>query len=158
MLITLAAAALACGIEHARYSLRTAPDVSAQFLAVESRPDWPGGLAFRIHMRRTRRDYWFLPWGGGTDDRQHLASTLDVRTPGWAPPSPDGGPRPQGDVDYIAVDAAYTVLTNLPKHGDRAPAHILLPNLGDALWRQPALLEPRDGAPRQFFDLIGCAK
>lgn len=158
VLALLVIAALHCKVDHARYALRTAPDITATFAPVESGRDWPSQLAFRLHLGATGRTYWFLPWNGGTDGRQHLASTTDVASPGWTPPSPDDGPRPIGDTDYLGMDASYAVLDSVPKRGGRAPAHILLPNLGAALWYQPQMLDPRDTAPRQFFDLVACGR
>ena len=151
-------AAMLCKVDYAHYVLRTSTTVTAQFRPVDSGRDWPSRLAFRVHLEATGRTYWFLPWNGGTDGRQHLASTTDVERPGWHPPSPDDGPRPIGDTDYLATDASYRVLASAPERGEQAPAHILLPNLGDALWHQPTMLEPRDTAPKQFFDLVGCGR
>jgi hypothetical protein len=166
MVIALAAAvaSLSCTVEHARYSLRTAPDITASFRDVNTAraangwDDWPSHVAFRVHMGRTNRTYWFLPWSGGTDGQQHLASTTDVDAPDWKPPDPDGGPRPLGDFDYVATDARYSVLESIPHRGGIAPAHILIPRLGDALWHQVKSLNPRHGAPRQFFDLLSCTR
>ena len=93
---------------------------------------------------------------GGTDDLQNLASTTDVTAPGWKPPDPDDGPRPLGDLDYIATDAGYTIIDDIPRRRGIAPAHILIPQLGDRLWHQWPNVEPRDGAPKQFFDLVAC--
>ena len=153
LFVLFAAASLAsCRIDHAHYVLRTAPGVTADFRPVDSGGDWPAGLAVRIHFRESGQAYWFLPWDGGTDDLQHLASTTDVDGAGWRPPSPDGGPRPYGDVDYIATDRTYAVIDRAPKRGAPAPAHILLPNLGDRTWHPN-----RDGAPKQFFDLTSCS-
>lgn len=165
MLVAFAAvvAALSCNVEHARYSLRTAPDITASFRdvttsrAAGSFDDWPSHVAFRIHMGKTNRTYWFLPWPGGSDDLQHLASTTDVDAPSWKPPNPDNGPRPLGDFDYIATDARYNIIDSIPHRGGFAPAHILIPRLGDALGHQVADLNPRDRAPKQFFDLVGCS-
>ncbi len=143
--------------------MRTAPSITASFRNVNTAKaasgwdDWPSHLAFRVHMGKTNRTYWFLPWPGGADDLQHLASTTDVDAPDWKPPNPDGGPRPLGDFDYIATDAQYNVIDSIPHRGDTAPAHILIPRLGDALWHQVAELNPRDGAPKQFFDLVACS-
>jgi hypothetical protein len=156
-LMLAAAASLSCRVELAHYTLRTAPDVTAVFRDVESGRDWPSRLAYVIHMGKTGRTYWFLPWSGGTDDLQHLASTKDIDAAGWAPPSPDGGPRPQGDIDYLATDRAYNVIDAPPSRGQTAPAHILLATLGDRLWHQRTTLGPRDGAAKQFFDLTSCS-
>lgn len=159
-----AVAALSCPAEHARYALRTAPGITAEFRAVDNPrgadgiANWPSGLAFAIHLARTGRTYWFLPAPGGTNDAQYLVSTSAVTAPGWAPPDPDGRtPRPLGQLDYLATDARYTVIDAIPQRGGPAPAHILVPGLGSALWHQPRDLDPRDGAPKQFFDLVGCS-
>lgn len=165
MLFVLAAAvaSLSCTVEQARYSMRTAPDITASFRDVNTKraaggiDDWPSHLAFRIHMAKTNRTYWFLPAPGGTNDLQYLVSTTDLDAPGWKPPNPDGGPRPLGDFDYIATDADYNVIDHIPLRGGPAPAHILVPELGDRLWHQSPIIEPRDGAPKQFFDLVECA-
>jgi hypothetical protein len=161
IVLVTAASALSCNVEQAHYVLRTAPDITAGFQdtntrrAADSIDDWPSHLAFRIHLAKPGRTYWFLPWSGGTDGQQHLASTTDVNAPNWTPPNPDGGPRPIGDIDYLATDAEYAVINSIPHRGGAAPAHILLPNLGEALWyRTPA--DQRDSAPKQFFDLVGC--
>jgi len=142
-----------CPVEQARYVLRTEPTVVARFMKVESGADWPQGLALRLDFHG--RHAWFLPWNGGTDGRQNVSSTLDPTQPGWTPPSPDGGPRPLGDFEYIGLDATYRLLEAAPKRGEPAPAHFLLPHLDDAL-RHPQGDRPRDSLPRQFFDLIGC--
>jgi hypothetical protein len=149
--IVLAAAVASCHVDSARYVLRTAPDVTAQFRRLEPSVDWPAGLALGVHFAKSGRTYWFLPWGGGTDDLQHLASTADVTAREWRPPSPDGGPRPIGNVDYIAMTRAFRVIDATPRRGDVAPAHLLLPNLGDQTWHSN-----RDAAPKQLFDLVGC--
>lgn len=156
MIALLAASAAPCPIENARYALRTRPQVQAYFVPVDGGPDWPGGLALATYFADTGRTHWWIPWNGGTDDRQNLASTTDVRAPGWHPPSADGGPRPLGDLEYIATDAAYAVIDAIPQRGDRAPAHILLPGLGDAVWHG-GFPDRRDSAPKQFFDLVDCS-
>jgi hypothetical protein len=156
MLLALAAVALAqCPVEKARYALRTEPDVTAYFRDVESGREWPGGIALATHFKGTGRTYWWLPWYGGADGARHVASTTDVRSPGWQPPSPDGGPRPRGDLDLIATNANYTVLTTLPARGGIAPAHFMLLQLSDVMWHQAG--EQRDSAVRQFFDLVDCS-
>lgn len=155
LLAALLATIATCPVEHARYALRTTPTTVATFVKVETGPEWPAGLAFRIDAGQSGRSYWFLPWNGGSDGAQHLASTTDIRAPNWTPPSPDGGPRPLGDLDYIATDASYGVLAAVPRRGQTAPAHILLPTLDDRL-RHPLGGQARDSLPRQFFDLIDC--
>lgn len=151
--LSISAAVTTCPIEDARYALRTEPSVAAQFLRVDSGPDWPQGLALRLDFHGRRE--WLLPWNGGTDGRQNVASTLDPTTPSWTPPSPDGGPRPLGNFEYLGFDATYALLEAAPKREELAPAHFLLPHLDDAL-RHPRGDSSRDSIPRQFFDLVAC--
>jgi len=154
--LAVAAALSTCKVEHARYTLRTAPSVTAGFVAVKSGPDWPSRVAYWIDLGRTGRKIWYVPWEGGTDGRHNLASTTPVDAPGWTPPSPDGGPRPMGNTQYIGTNAAYGVIDHMPNRGEPAPAHILLPELDDAL-RHPADWKARrESVPTQFFDLTGC--
>ncbi len=155
MLVALAAAAAlsACKADHARYVLRDTPEITARFVPVDTGRDWPSHLALGVHFARTGDTDWFLPWPGGTDDQQNLASTTDVRASGWTPPSPDGGPRPLGDLMYLAFDAGYRVIDDIPVRGRSAPAHFILPELGDRAWH--ADVDRRDSAPKQMFDLDG---
>jgi hypothetical protein len=147
--------ALSCTVEEAHYKLRTAPDVTARFQDVKTTrdasgvDDWPGHVAFGIHLQKANRTFWFLPWPGGTDGLLHLASTTDINASDWKPPNPDDGPRPLGDLDYLATDAQYTFLDHIPRRGEEAPAHILLENLGSRMgpWE-----------PKQFFDLVACTR
>jgi len=159
--LAVAASALSCNVEQAHYTLRTAPDITATFRALKPRAgsvgadDWPSHLALSIHLAKTNRTYWFLPEPDGTAHLQHFASTTDVTAPDWKPPSSDGGPRPLGEIDYVATDANYKVIDAVPRLGDLAPTHILFAGLGEALWyRTP--WDRRDGAPKQFFDLAAC--
>ncbi|WP_244220709.1 hypothetical protein [Xanthomonas vasicola] len=94
-----------CAVDNARYALRDDAGVQAEFHAVTSGRQWPAQLALRVHSSHTGLDAWFLPWNGGSDGNQHLASSTDVTAQGWQPPDPDGGPRPLGDVGYIGTDA-----------------------------------------------------
>src|SRR4051812_37596775 len=106
-LFALAAASMTqCSIERAHYVLRHNPDVTAHFRTIHSGPDWPSGLALAVHHKSSGKTFWWLPWAGGTDGLQNVASTQDVTKPGWRPPSPNGGPRPYGNRQYVGTDAA----------------------------------------------------
>lgn len=157
LVLAAALATTACPVERAQYQLRDDPAVSAGFVAVASGPAWPSQLALRLHSARSGRAYWFLPWNGGSDGRQHLASTTDVNAAGWQPPSPDGGTRPLGDIEYLGTDADYRLLDQVPVAGGAAPAHLLLPDLREALWYRAAPTQ-REHIARQFFDLLGCRR
>ena len=143
-----------CRVEDASYALRHKPGITATFRSVDSGADWPAEVALAIRFADTGRTYWWLPWSGGTDDKQNVASTTDVTRPDWRPPSPDGGLRPLGDMEYIGTNANYDVIDNIPRRGGVAPAHMLFTSLGDAAWHWSTI--QRDSAPKQFFDLIGC--
>ena len=143
------AAIIACPVENAHYALRHTPGVTAYFRDVDSGPDWPGGVALAVHVRRTGVTTWWLPWRGGSDNLQNLASTTDVRAPGWKPPSPDGGPRPLGNREYLGADARYTIIDDIPLRGGPAPAHMLIPTGGSS--RETVFLA------KQFFDLVKCS-
>ncbi|MBV9549400.1 MAG: hypothetical protein JO256_06965 [Alphaproteobacteria bacterium] len=146
-----------CKIENARYQQRFAPDITARFQDVESGRDWPTKVALLIHIGKTNRNYWWLPYPGGSNGEQYLASTTDVMAPGWVAPSPDDGrQRPLGDVSYLGMNSKYDVLNDMPYKGRAAPAHFFIHDLGEALWyRTPS--DKRDGNTRQFFDLVSCS-
>ncbi|WP_230582153.1 hypothetical protein [Xanthomonas arboricola] len=157
MLALMVALALSgCAAQDAHYVLRDHPDMRAEFHQVASGPQWPSHLALRVHSTSSGRDAWFLPWNGGSDGSQHMASTTDVTAPGWHAPDPEGGPRPLGDVSYIGTDVDYRVFSEVPRLGAPAPAHFLLPDLREAVWYR-AGSEQRLDIARQFFDLNGCA-
>lgn len=157
VMVAAAASLGSCKVEDAVYQQRSAPSISARFLTVASGPDWPSGLVLQMHFGKSGRTYWWLPWNGGTNGQQNLASTTDVTAPGWKPPHPeDGRARPLGDVSYIGMDAQYNVMQAVPRRGDLAPAHFLVPDLSQALWyRTPP--DARDRDARQFFDLASCS-
>ena len=147
-LMVLAAAALQCPVENAHYVLRHHPGTTASFRPVASSADWPGGLVLVVHSGAAGKTSWWLPAPGGTNNLQYLVSTTDVDTPGWQPPHPDGGPRPEGYREYIGTDAAYDVIDDIPHRGTAAPAHILIPQAGSS---------HDEIFAKQFFDLAGCS-
>ncbi|AZR28064.1 hypothetical protein [Xanthomonas vasicola] len=76
--LMMALAVSGCAVENARYTLRDDAGVQAEFHAVASGPQWRAQLALRVHSSHTGLDAWFLPWNGGSDGSQHLASSTDV--------------------------------------------------------------------------------
>ena len=153
MLIALlahaAVSAGGCPVQDAHYLLRRHPDFSAEFHNVAASPDWPSGVALAVHSGKTGLTTWWLPWTGGTDNLQNLASTTDVTARDWRPPSPDGGPRPMGNREYLGADEGYNVLSDLPRRGGIAPAHMLIPNAGSS--------QDQAFPAKQFFDLVSCS-
>jgi hypothetical protein len=148
-LFALAAASMTqCPVERAHYVLRHNSDVTAHFRMVDSGSDWPSGLALAVHHKSSGKTFWWLPWAGGTNDLQNVASTEDVTKRGWRPPNPDGGPRPYGDRQYVATDAAYNVLSGWLHRGTMAPAHILF---ADSAGAHDTVFPTK-----QFFDLVSC--
>lgn len=153
MIALLAFAALSaaeCPTERAQYSLRGRPDISASFRSIESGKDWPSHVALAIRSGATGKTTWWLPWQGGTDGRTNIAVTTDVTMPDWAPPSPDDGPRPFGDRQFIATDSNYTVMGGVPRLGEPAPAHMLNPEAGGS----GDYIFP----VKQFFGFVGCSR
>lgn len=149
-LFVLAAASVSqCRVEDAHYVLRYAPDVTAYFQPVDSSPNWPSGVALVIRSSKSGKASWWLPWSGGTNNLQHLASTTEIDARNWRPPNPDDGPRPFGDREFIGTNATYDVLGDIPRGGKLAPAHMLIPNAGgshDAIF-----------VTKQFFDPVRCS-
>lgn len=149
-LLALAASTVAhCPVERAQYKLRHHPDWTAYYHEVDSGPDWPSGIALAIHNRRSGATSWWLPWNGGTDGMQNVASTEDVTRKGWKPPSPDGGPRPQGNRQYLGFTAAYDLIPRVPRRGETAPSHMLFPNSAGA--------GDKAFGWKDFFDLVSCS-
>jgi len=143
------AAAVTCPVENAHYHLRHMDKVTLTFTPVAASRDWPSGVALAVHNSWSHHTNYFLPWNGGNDGRQNVAHTTDVTQPDFNLPSPDGGPGRLGDMVYIAADAGYNILDEIPKKGAAAPAHILLSDLSDSDWKD-------DATVKQFFDLDGC--
>jgi hypothetical protein len=149
LMMFAAVAAVGCRAENARYALRHDPDITAFLRKIDSGPDWPSGLVLAVHSRKSDQTSWWLPWNGGTDGRQNIASTTPVTDAGWRPPDPDGGPRPHGNRELLSMDSAYNVLDRVPEAGRAAPAHMLISNSGSS--SDPVFTS------RQFFDLVGCS-
>lgn len=159
LFMAVAAASLACPVEKASYALRGAPQVTAHFRKVDSGDDWPSHLALATTFALSKHTYWWVPWNGGSNGQQNVASTTDASRPGWHPPSPDDGPRPHGDLEYFGADASYTFLNAVPAAGQPAPAHFMLPYLGSSLFHSrdgDDVVESSTPDTKQFFDLVGC--
>ena len=149
-LLALAASSVSqCPVERAQYVLRHHPRWTAHYRQVVSGPDWPSDLALAIHDQKSGDTSWWLPWNGGTDGLQNIASTEDVTAKGWHAPDPDGGPRPQGNRQYIGFDAAYDLIGGVPRRGDPAPAHMLFPDSAGS--------GDKTFGWKTFFDLVDCA-
>ena len=148
LLLAVAASTAQCPAERARYVLRGDPATTASFAPAPANNDWPSGLVLTIRSRRTGQSSWWLPWNGGSNNLQNLASTTNPRAKGWRPPNPDGGPRPFGDREYIGTDAGYTIVGDIPRRGGVAPAHMLVPQAGSS--------QDKIFTGKQFFDLVGC--
>lgn len=141
------AAASPCPVERAHYVLRDDAGVTARFHSIRTEPAWPGGLALAVRIARSGRTYWLLPADGGTRDRPFAKL---ARGPG----SPPGGLA--GSTDFLHTDESYRFLRPVPRRGDPAPAHLLLPHFGREIWYASDRSDERDAFPRSFFDLVGC--
>jgi len=141
----LAGALTNCPVERADYRLRGAQTATARFLAVPQDENWTTGLALRVRVAASGRDYWFLPWEGGTDMRTNLAWVREANAP-----RPDQPLR--RDLEMHATDAAWNLLPSVPRLGGTAPAHLLIPDLSRLIWTSA----DRDVLERNFFDLTAC--
>ena len=137
-----------CPVERAGYILSGQPDFTAEFHPVASNVDWPSGVALAIHSAKTGRTWWFLPWGGGTDGRQHMR---------WVRVAGDGldGLRISADQDFLAVDQMFEFIADLPKMGRVGPMHFVLPGLDRQLWYASPIKE-RENMRQAFFHLLQC--
>lgn len=138
-----------CPVEHARYVLRHHPEWTAEYQEIDSGSAWPSGLALAVHNGLSGKTSWWLPWNGGTDGLQNVASTEDVTVPGWRPPDPDGSPRPNGNRQYLGFDAAYNLIGRVPSRGAPGPSHMLFPDSAGA--------GDRVFGWKDFFDLESCS-
>jgi hypothetical protein len=156
MIAALAAAittlSATCPLDGALYQLRGAPGVTARFEARTPSADWVAKFGLSIRSAKTGATYFLLPYSGnGQGITTHFASVMDLN----APPDPDSAKgRPIGDLDYLAVDQSYRFDQSFhAETGKHAPAHILIPELQEALWYRA---DKREGVPMAFFDLVGC--
>ncbi|TWB37268.1 hypothetical protein [Nitrospirillum pindoramense] len=150
----IAAAKSPCTIDRASYQLHGNPQFTAGFRDVGHHENWQSTLAFFVRSNSTGKTYWFL-FDAGTARYINLISTTDVTAPGWHPPDPDGGTRPLGELHYFAANADLTFNESLPKAGDAAPDHILLPDLSEVMAYKAT---PRETVQTAFFDNTGCAQ
>jgi hypothetical protein len=149
-----AAPAVGCKTARARYEMMGAPGFTAGFRPEPKRPGWLTDVSFFLRSAQTGKTFWFL-FDEGSARYVNMISTTDVTAPGWAPPDPDGGARPLGEMHYLAADAALKFDPRLPRQDAPAPTYVLLPDLAETLWYRQ-----RDGAkeaaPTAFLKLVGC--
>jgi hypothetical protein len=148
--LILAASVTSCPVADATYQVRNQPEVTARFRGVSKTENWPSGLALQVHVRPSGRSYWFLPWQGGTDQRTNMAWVKEKA-------SPVEFQDARRDLLVINTDGNYNVLSEVPKSGDIAPSHFLMPDLGPVIYYSTTA-EQRDSIARTFFDLISCGK
>ena len=151
--LPVAAADGDCAIENAQYRLMHSSAVSAGFRAIPKHPEWLSGIAFYIRSNTTHRTFWFL-FDAGSGRYVHLISTADVTGSDWAPPPPQGGPRPLREMLYMAADDDLRFSLVIPQQGSKAPTYILLPDLPERMWYEA---EPREAVPLDIFKLIRCS-
>lgn len=143
-----------CTTAHARYEMMGAPGFTAGFRPEPKRPGWLTDVAFFVRSDQSKKTFWFL-FDVGTARYINLISTTDATAPDWAPPPPDGGARPLGEMHFMAADAALKFSLDLPRQSAAAPVYILLPDLSEKLrYGQKGL--DQEEAPTAFFKLTGC--
>lgn len=149
--LLLAGAVASCPVERASYTLRGNTGITARFAPAPTSADWPAGLLLSISFARSGHTWSALPWNGGTDGRQHLRL---VRVPGDRLPADVKASAV--DLDFLSTGEGYGFSAAVPRRGERAPAHLLLPGAGGVL--RHATADPvRDELPTAFFDLADCA-
>jgi hypothetical protein len=142
-----------CPVERAKYVLR-GTTISAKFTPRRPTQDWPTAVEFSIHSDAPQATYVFLPYeGNGQGIVTHLASVENSASP----PAPDEKTgRPPGDLDYLVADPSYQFDQQFrPVPGARAPAHVLIPGLQEALHYR-AGKDHKQNVPLAFFDLVAC--
>ncbi|HZZ66617.1 MAG TPA: hypothetical protein VFE18_00445 [Phenylobacterium sp.] len=142
----------ACPVGRAVYAMAGRPDVTAGFRFVSKREGWLSEWALYVASAKTGRRYWFL-FDEGSAQYVNLISTEDVTKPGWSPPPSDGGPRPLGEMHYLASDDGLSYSLDLPDQRRAAPRFILLPDLSEVLWSRA---QPREAVPVAVFKQTGC--
>lgn len=152
VMLAAASPAPACSVERARYVLRADPTVTAFFHPVDRTSDWVAGVAMEIRLGRTGRTSWWLPFHGGTIDRNGVRWTALRGTPQAEP----GYPYPLGDLLYFEFDADYGMNIEIPTRGVAAPSHFFLNDLREVFWYRDDSAN-RSSPPRSLFDLAGCA-
>jgi hypothetical protein len=145
-----------CRVEDATYTLSADPAFTAGFRSRPPIAGWLTDVFFYVRSAKSGRTYWFM-FDEGSARYVTLISTTDVTRPDWRPPSPDGGPRPLGDMTYIAADRQLRFQQReIPKRRDVAPYYVLLPDLPEKLWYAMPLEWGREGVPMGFFKQSGC--
>jgi len=130
-------------------------------------------IASDLYLRLTtpQRDYWFtFSVSQGYGGISVLPITDPYVEPGptslLAPPYGDNqaGATSEdvgGWLRFLAFDAELGIADDPPVRGDEAPAHILLPELGQGLWYAASAFTSdaaadRDPMPRGLFARTGC--
>lgn len=147
-----------CSYGQARYSLKSKPDVTAEFV---SRPNQAPQLPLFLHvnMHSVGWDNWYeFDVGSGYSDIG-LISINNPQAPNWQPPDPDGRRgRPHQDEVYYPIDQNLNFLVDVPTLSGSAPKYFFIPNLGQHIWYDTR--NPPSGKryyfPRALFVLDRC--
>lgn len=143
-------AVAACPIVGSRYTGEHG--AVATFRNVGRRTGWVSDLALGIQGGQGLPTHWFL-FDRGSARYINLISTTDVTRKGWAPPSPDGGERPLGDMHFISATRSLAVTPTVPTSRDAAPSYLMLPDLPEVLARRAT---PPEDIRLFFFKLAHC--
>lgn len=163
-----------CPAERAVYAFETQDGAFlATFIPARSRASMASDLYLRLST--TQRNYWFAfamssGYGGMTllpvSDPYHASAAengphmlLDALEEEEADGTvSDGG---LSSLRFYALDAALDFIEEPPAKGEHAPEFVLMPELGVALWYDPASLTEdtaaeRDTMPRGIFRRTRC--
>lgn len=162
---------LACGAAQASYRLDADPRFGARFVRLGFRAS--GDSPYFLRLTTPAQAYWFRfamsnGYGGMT--------LIPVRDPSRADPAEGAQDLQQtpAELEEFTIIAerlrVYTLDRQLqfldyppdPEAGrDDAPPFLLMPEMGNLLWYEPALLNGREGTPREamprgLFRLAAC--
>ncbi|OJW69915.1 MAG: hypothetical protein BGO57_11695 [Sphingomonadales bacterium 63-6] len=166
-------AAASCPVERALYTLPAeGGDIHAAFIPARN---WPSA-ASNLYLKLTtaQRDYWFsfaisngyggislLPVENPYDERAQDSGPASTLPEAERPEDEEAQIELLAQLRFLSMDRDLNVAENPPSAGEEAPPYLMMPELGQALWYDAALLttDPaaeRDDMPRGVFRISTC--
>jgi hypothetical protein len=148
---------LSCTAENAVYKLRGQPGAELRLLKAPHPLNAYTDLAARVSV--DGGTYWFTFTSSNGYSRDYMISTTDpfveAKDEESAQAETENDEGDEADLsEFHAFDAAYNVIEGSPRSGQPAPAHILAPGVGSAIWYST----PRRELNRSVWDLSACAE
>lgn len=162
-----AAETAGCPSERAVYTLESGGDTfTIALVPARSYASMASDLYFKLTT--TQRSYWFslaMSQGYGGMTLLPVGDPYDESARNDGPrqllDDDEGGDDLLPSLRFYTLDASLAFIEEPPAKGEPAPAHVMAPELGLALWYNPALLSEdagaeRDPMPRGIFRLTTC--